>query len=196
MNQEQITTLIRTAFSSRSSYPPDEVIRKIENIAIVSTIDKNSIILNLWEEQREVYLIYRGIARSYYLDQYGNDITKSFMVESDFCLGESLFDEGRSMQIVEAIEPIVALKFHTGMLKDIILNSPYLTRVYLGYLEKVLIYKMKRESSFQMMSATERYVEFLKDYKKVECRVNQSYITSYLGITPESLSRIKRSLKD
>ncbi|MFR5190063.1 MAG: Crp/Fnr family transcriptional regulator [Clostridia bacterium] len=151
---------------------------------------------NIGEKQTEVYLLYKGLARSYYLDINGNDITKMFMKENDFCVGESLFENEPSIQGVEALEDMKTLKFDAKELKRLLLSDKYLTDLYMRYLENSLIYKMKRESSFQIMSATERYLRFQKDYKDIENRVNQSYIASYLGIAPESLSRIKRTIKE
>ena len=46
------------------------------------------------------------------------------------------------------------------------------------------------------MSATERYIAFQKEYEEIKERVSQHYIASYLGIKPESLSRIRRTIKE
>ena len=55
--------------------------------------------------------------------------------------------------------------------------------------------RMKREADFLMMSSAERYQAFLDDYPFLQGRVKQSYLASYLGMTPESLSRIRRAIK-
>jgi len=46
-----------------------------------------------------------------------------------------------------------------------------------------------------MNSAQERYLQFLEDYPNIEERLNNYHIASYLGITPESLSRIRTNLR-
>lgn len=172
---------------------------KIDDILKVTkrvNFQKNEMIHNIGEKQEYVYILLSGIARSFYLDLEGNDITKMFMKEYEFCIGESLFEEGDSIQGFEALEEIEALKINAKSLKTIIMSNEKLTQTYVNYLEQNLIYKMRRESSFQIMSATERYINFHRKYKEVEKRVNNSYIASYLGITPESLSRIKRAIKE
>lgn len=55
---------------------------------------------------------------------------------------------------------------------------------------------MQREYAFQIMSATERYIAFQKEYWEIKGRVSKHHIASYLGITPESLSRIRRTIKE
>lgn len=174
----------------------EELINQILKIAQEKSVKTNEIIQNIGEKQTQVYLIYKGLARSFYLDINGNDITKMFMKENDFCVGESLFENEVSIQGVEALEDMETLEFDARELKRLLLLDKDLTNLYISYLENSLIYKMQRESSFQIMSATERYLRFQKDYKDIENRVNQSYIASYLGIAPESLSRIKRTIKE
>lgn len=188
--------LIKKAFSSSKGTLKDSEIEEIIKISNYVEFKKNDMILSMWEEQKDVYLIFSGIVRSYYLDKDGDDVTKYFMKENDFCVGESLLSNSKSMQGFEALEDIKALKFNADELKKIILKSQDLTKCYIEYLEKNLIYKMERESGFQIMSATERYINFQKEYKEIEKRVNQSAIASYLGITPESLSRIRRTFKE
>lgn len=62
--------------------------------------------------------------------------------------------------------------------------------------EMVFILKEKREAELLLNSAPERYQQFLTDYPDLETRVPQYHIASYLGITPESLSRIRSILKE
>lgn len=174
----------------------DHVLKEIISIAEKVEFKKNDIILNIGDSQDYIYLILKGIARSYYLDVNGNDITKTFMKENDFCVGESLFEKEPSIQCFEALENLEALKFKASELKKIILSNDDLTKTYIEFLEMNLIYKMERESSFQIMSAKERYINFHNSFKYIEKRVNQSYIASYLGIAPESLSRIRRVIKE
>lgn len=174
----------------------DDILNEILSISEKISFEKNERILNIGDAQDYIYLILKGIVRSYYLDINGNDITKTFMKENEFCVGESLFEKGPSIQCFEALEKVEALKFKAMDLKKIILSEQALTKTYIDFLEKNLIYKMERESSFQIMNATERYIHFHETFMSVEKRVNQSYIASYLGVAPESLSRIKKTLKE
>lgn len=195
MKKNEKYNVLKKVFSNSKGYVSEESIEKILKISTEIEFNKNEMILSMWEDQDEIYLILNGIVRSYYLDEEGHDITKYFMKENDFCIGEGFFSN-KSMQGFEALENIKALKFNTSELKKIILDDSCLTQTYIEYLEQTLVYKMQRECEFQIMSATERYINFRKKYRNIEKRVNQSYIASYLGITPESLSRIKRTIKE
>lgn len=59
-----------------------------------------------------------------------------------------------------------------------------------------LKYKIYREREFLAKNATERYIQFCKDFPDLADRVKQSYIATYLGIAPESLSRIRKMIKE
>lgn len=160
------------------------------------SFEKGDLILGIGEKMKKVYFILQGITRSYYLDIQGNDVTKSFMYEYSFCLSESFFTKEKSIQGFEALEKVVALEFNAEQLKDLFLSDEKLRSIYIKMLEATIIYKMNRESSFQLKTATERYLDFIKDFPKLEERVNQNYISSYLGITAVSLSRIRRSIRE
>jgi len=196
LKKEDKYKLIKNVFSNSNYYINHEMIEKMLAISSEVNFKKNDMILNMWDEQNEVYVIFSGIARSYYLDKDGNDITKFFMKENDFCVGESLFSNQKSIQGFEALENVSALKFKAKDLKELILQDENLSRLYMEFLENNLLYKMQREYAFQILSATERYIAFQKEYGKIKGRVPQHYIASYLGITPESLSRIRRTIKE
>lgn len=169
---------------------------KVEELSSKRFFKKGELILGMGECMTKTYFIIDGIVRSYYLDTEGNDVTKNFMKEYDFCIGESVFSTTKSGEGFEAIEDVVALEFEAKQLKEYLLSNKTLTCLYIKILENTLIYKMNRENGFQIKSATERYLDFKKNYPNIEERVNQSYIASYLGITPVSLSRIRRTIKE
>ena len=156
---------------------------------------KKSQILGMGESQRYVYLIIKGLARSYYINENGNDITKLFMQENEFMLGEALFME-ESLEVFETVEDVLGLRFRSDKLKAILLSSPESMRGYISLPEQTIIYKTNREYNFQCLNATERYLAFRKIYPGIEDRIPQNHIASYLGIAKESLSRIRKKLSE
>ena len=68
--------------------------------------------------------------------------------------------------------------------------------VWITLLERALQYKIYRENTFLVENATERYIHFKKLYPDLYNIVPQKHIATYLGITPESLSRIRSAMKD
>jgi len=178
----------------RSGAPvSDAKIEELATLAHEATYPKQATILDIGEKQNYVYLILQGMARSYYIDEKGNDITKLFMRENEFLIGEALFME-ESLEVFEAVEALKCLRFEVKAFKAILLSDPELERSYIAILEQTIRYKMRREYAFQCMDATERYLEFQRVYPGIEERLQQNLIASYLGITKESLSRIRKKL--
>lgn len=172
-----------------------DCIEALSKIAQETSFPKQNTILNMGEKQDYIYLILQGMARSYYIDEKGNDITKLFMREGEFLLGEALFMD-ESLEVFEAVEPLKCLRFPSKEYKEILLSNPVLEKLYIGMLERTIRYKMRREYAFQCLNATERYQEFQKAYPGIEERLPQNLIASYLGITKESLSRIRKKLSE
>lgn len=169
---------------------------RIDALAVLAQeadFPKQATILDIGEKQNYIYLILQGMARSYYIDEKGNDITKLFMRENEFLIGEALFME-ESLEVFEAVETMKCLRFDAKTFKDILLSDPVLVRSYIAMLEQTIRYKMRREYAFQCLNATERYLEFQKAYPNIEDRLPQNLIASYLGVTKESLSRIRKNL--
>lgn len=174
----------------------EENLLKIAEKGRMKTFKKGELILGIGERMTKVYFILKGLARSYYIDNDGSDITKAFLCEYSFCIVESFFTNEPSCQSFEAIENMIVLEYNADELKSMIFATPELKELYIKMLEETIVYKMRRESSFQLESATERYLNFKKLLPNIEDRVKQSYIASYLGITPVSLSRIRRALRE
>ena len=175
---------------------PTNILEDICCLAEQISFSKGEIILGIGSSMNKVFLVLNGIARSYYLDDEGNDVTKLFYPEMSLIAGESFFQMGKSIQSFEALEDVDTLSFNAKELKEYFLKLPVLQELYIKFLENSIIYKMHREYGFQIKHAAERYLDFQKEFPHLEQRVNQSYIASYLGITPVSLSRIRRTIRE
>lgn len=94
------------------------------------------------------------------------------------------------------IEESTVMLFDVKKMKELIYSSKQLKTVCIQLLESGMRYKMYREGGFLTENATERYLKFRKNYPDLAERVQQRYIATYLGIKPESLSRIRSAMKE
>lgn len=193
MDMKQKHDTLIYALSRENVQTDSKSIEMIASIAQEVSFPKQSTILDVGEIQNYVYLIVHGLARSYYIDEKGNDITKLFMRENEILIGEALFME-ESIEVFEAVENLKCLRIKASELKKIFLSNHTMEQFYIAMLEDTIKYKMHREYAFQCMDATQRYLEFQKTYHKIEDRLPKNLIASYLGITKESLSRIRSKL--
>lgn len=143
----------------------------------------------------KIGLVQKGLFRYLYTDQAGNGFTKSFMPERNFISSYSAMVQKRpSYFSIEALEDstVLEIKYENWLL----LREGHRCwdRLLLGILEKGFMAKEKRERELLLLDAETRYRNFLLEYPALEKRVKQHLIASYLGIKPESLSRIRKNL--
>lgn len=174
---------------------PATSIHKLATMADQAYFPHGSVILDLDQPQTHFYLIIDGVARSYAVDPDGNEVVKNFMLDGDFLLGESLFAE-KSTEAFDALADLHALRFNASAVKPLLMADPGLTAFYVTMLEATFRYKMAREYGFQKLDATARYRQFQELFGQAEKRLPQNQIASYIGITKESLSRLRKKLAD
>lgn len=192
---EEKLDLLQATLETWAGRPMPEGLReKISGIAEEEFWKKDEQMITLGEIPDRIYYICRGLCRSYYIDQKGNDVTRFFIEEGDWCLTEIQILNEPSELCVETLEDCEFLVFRIADLA-VIYGDDFMKDVYIQALMNNIRYKIKRESMFLLCSATERYQNFLVQYPGLEERITQNQLASYLGITPTSLSRIRRALR-
>ena len=173
-----------------------EVLGVIVSKSIFRVVSQGSILQNVGEETKTAALVLNGICRAYYVDGDGNDITRGFSIPGTFCMDEGLFGYSESIVTWETLEETTLMFFEIQEIKDLIYENNQLKNLYIILLENALRYKIYRENGFLVENATQRYIHFKKLYPMICESVKQQYVATYLGIAPESLSRIKKALKE
>ena len=173
-----------------------EVLGMIVNKSIFRVVAQGGILQNVGEETKTAALVLNGICRAYYVDGDGNDITRGFSIPGTLCMDEGLFGYRESIVTWETLEETTLMFFDIQEMKKLIYENNQLKDVYIMLLENALRYKIYRENGFLVENATERYIHFKKLYPTICESVKQHYVATYLGIAPESLSRIKKALKE
>lgn len=141
----------------------------------------------------QLLFIYKGLLR-YYFYHDGNDITKDFAVDTQnpFCTAYTSFMLQRPSEIwIEALEPCTFSSWHSRDVLPLFQDHPLWLQFSKTMADQLFYRKEKKEIELLKCSAEERYRRFLLDYPGLSQRVPQYHIASYLGITPESLSRIR-----
>jgi CRP-like cAMP-binding protein len=139
-----------------------------------------------------IAFVVSGLYKYYYIDRDGNEWVKHFTPENDFVASYAAFILRKpSLYSIEALEDseLLVLKYKDYM--DGFEESIYWQNIARKFTERMYIIKELREGSFLKDTAEERYLQFNKDYPEIQKRLKQKDIASYLGIKPETLSRIK-----
>lgn len=170
-----------------------------ENIALLQNIFKPKIVkkdmyfLEEGEKSTEIGFITKGIFRSYYIDKIGNDITKYFYEESGILFSYMAhLCQNESKYYIQSLEDSEILVAKISDFEKIVEGNYELRLFYKKMIDSTLIMKEEHASSFKLLNSMERYKQFLAMYPSLEKRLKQCHIASYLGITPVSLSRIRK----
>ena len=183
--------------AARYNVPADrEALGELVAISSFRVLAQGSLIASIGDGTGYSGLMLNGTARSYYIDSEGNDITRGFAVEGSLFMDEGLYGYDERICMWEALEDSTVMLCETSRVKDLIRSNAAFKDLWICLLEMSVRYKLYRENGFLVESAAERYMHFKKLYPEVCRRVPQKHIATYLGITPESLSRIRSAMKE
>jgi CRP-like cAMP-binding protein len=134
----------------------------------------------------------KGCFKMYGVDEKGNEHNISFAAENDWIadLG-SFYSEKPSKLFIEAIEPSVVLQIEKQDLLFLFVNVPKFDRNFRVIIEEKFIELQNRLLQNFSSNAKDRYADFLVQYPQLALRLPNTQIASYLGITPEFLSKIR-----
>ncbi len=136
-------------------------------------------------------LVNSGVLRSFVTgngEEHNTDFYFPYCLVSAYSSFVTLLPSDHSIQALSATEVwCLALPDYD----ELVSADPVWLRFGKYAADFFLVRKCRREISFLKQSATERYAGMIKEYPDIEQRIPQYHIASYLGIKPESLSRIK-----
>jgi CRP-like cAMP-binding protein len=157
------------------------------------SIKKKKDLLSYGNVCTHIDFIVKGCMRSYYVDDNGIEHIYQIRMDNSWISDlESFFSGKPSRYYIEALEDSQLLRITLAELDELYVKVPTLERYFRILFQKAYVNSLNRLSSTMWESATDRYNNLLKKHPDLFQRVPLVYIASYLGITPESLSRIRK----
>jgi len=158
-------------------------------------IVKNSILLYEGEICNKFVYLEKGIIRHYFTDKKGNDITKNFIkAPAYFCYSLSSFvSQTPGIIQCETLSEVELWEIKYENFQEMMRNLDFLN-FWNNMLSSFILKKEKKEIALLRDSATQRYLQFLENFPGVLNEIPHYYIASYLSISPETLSRIRKSI--
>ena len=173
----------------------DQQFKEISQLLTTKTLTKGTVLLSEGEICQYNIFVTRGCLRSYVIDKNGKEHIIQFAPENWWISEQnSLIKQEPAMYYIDAVEDTDVLlgqrDFNDKLAAIIPAGGHMLQLLFQNSFRSM----QKRVVNLLSASAEQRYREFIKTYPTVALRVPQKMIASYLGITPESLSRIRKEV--
>ena len=184
----------------------EELINKIKNsidlsleaeeyliaISKEKTVPKGSILIRQGQTVDKIFFVTGGCLRSYCTDKSGKEHTLHFAIKGNWISDYIAIhgDESATLTI-ECLRESSIIEYNAKEINGMLTRFPELEPFQRGNLERLFVSLQKRILNQLQLSAAERYDLFLEQYPNVEQDTRNYHIASYLGITQESLSRIR-----
>ena len=164
----------------------------IEN-TFIKSFKKGTILLKEGAITNECYFIIKGCIRSYYLKD-GEEKTTEFYTEGQVVTPLVCGENIPSKHFLDCVEDTIINVGNPDLEKKMYEKFPVTESLSLALSEVIIKKNQDNFAEFKMASPEQRYLNLLKDRPDLIQRVPQHQIASYLGIKPESLSRIRKRL--
>ena len=158
-------------------------------------ISKNKILEKEGKIPQDLYYIVSGFMRLFYYNDNGDEITTHLNCPHGFFTAFSDFTNQTKASVnVETITECQLLRISRQDYTTLINKSQYWKDYGMHILEESLIYNEERSKDLATLNAEQRYLKLINTQPNIIQNVPLQYIASFLGIKPESLSRIRRNL--
>ena len=159
--------------------------------SFVKTVSKNAIFKHAGSMIKELYFVNKGCVRTYYLDKNSKECTRSIAFENNYCWAINFLNDLPIHEYIEAVGDSELLVFTKDRFNFLVERSPGFRKGYMYSLEKMALTYAKRVETLITLSAKERYQNLLLNSSDMVLTISNKIVASYLGITEQSLSRIK-----
>lgn len=175
---------------------PDIQWNKLKRKLRYIKVNKNDYFIKSEDIPDKLAFIVQGIFRISYLTQSGNDNTLVFRDENKFLSAYSSFLENvKSKYSFQALEDSILLYISLSDWVELCAEHICWQIITTKYSQILFVEKENRETELLSDDAETRYHNFTKNFPELSMRIPQFYIASYIGITPETLSRIRKKTK-
>lgn len=167
----------------------------LEKVFLEKKIRKRQYILQEGDVCKFNSFVVEGCFRMYFVDDTGREHNLQFAVEN-WWIGDigSFHSEKPSKLNIEAIENAVILQIKKEDQLNLFVDFPKFNRIFRVFTENALVSCQNRVLQNISSTAEERYIDFIERYPNLINRISNIQIASFLGVTPEFLSTIRKKL--
>ena len=167
----------------------------LEGLFIPTTLHSGEFLQRAGEPMRHAAFVARGCLRSYVVDADGEEVILEFAPENWWIGDRTFLTGGAACEcFIDSIGHSDLLLFEQRSHQTMVECVPTFAAMFRLAFQKYAAAKDRRIINALSMSVEERYVDFVKTYPAIADRVPQRMLASYLGVSPETLSRVRNNL--
>ena len=173
---------------------PEDVFNFLQHTRIVK-LNAGEIFLEQGSRKSNIYFVKQGLIRSFLVNEKGEEITNRLRCENQAmsCYEIDLLNEPSRFNL-QALEPTELIVMDVKTMQQIVHGNPKLEPGLRFFVNSSFVEALQALDDFMLLSPEQRYLKFVKKYPELLNRVPNKYIANVLGITPVSLSRIRKRI--
>lgn len=172
-----------------------EEITTIGSALFKVNLKKGETLLSQGDKVFYTHFVLNGCLRTYFIDDSGKEHTLQFAIK-DWWISDytAFFTTDKALLNIECIQDATIYKLSRENMKKLYIDIPKFETFFRKKLERRFTALQKRILGNLSQTAKERYLSFIETYPNIEQKVKNYHIASFLGITTESLSRIRKEI--
>ena len=172
----------------------DDVFNFLEHTTLLK-INAGEVFLKEGSLKSNVYFVKEGLIRSFFINEKGEEITNLTRYENQvFASYEIVFFNQPSRFTFQALEPTELFVIDFNNLREIVDRNSKFESGRRFFVQNILAESLNAIDDFILLNPEKRYLKFIKEHPELLNRVPNKYIANVLGITPQSLSRIRKRI--
>jgi CRP-like cAMP-binding protein len=176
---------------------PDQDFLKLTPLIERIAVKKNEHLLKAGDISKKVYFVEEGCLRQYLINTNGEERTIYFKVESGWCSElVSFLNNSPTALNIQALEDSHLIAFNKKNWIYAVTHIPSFTMYFIKAQQETNYMLKKRLGEATIETPEEKYVRFLKEEPQLLLRLPLFQIAAFLGITPETLSRVRKKISD
>ena len=161
------------------------------SLAKQKVYEKGDYLLKEGEKCRKSFLIESGIIRKFYLNE-GKEITTEFYFKDDIALSfKSYISQQPSNEYLQVLEKTIVMETNYNDVQKLQKTHPELIELELMFMQQYVIWMDERLFHFHTLDAKQKYELLINKTPHIIQNIPLNYISSYLGVSPETISRIR-----
>lgn len=171
--------------------PTDSV--ELKKFFIPKKLRKRQYLLNAGDVCQNFTFVEKGMLRSFTVDDQGHEHVVQFAIEGSWISDMGSFiSQAEALYNIEALEDSEVLNLTRPAMDEMLNQIPDMERYFRLLMQSNIAALQRRVVAYMSLSAEEKYLKLMSVAPDIMTRASQQHIASYLSVTPETLSRIRK----